>query len=148
MHDIEREMTEWLKCAQAEQIVLGHIAPSTVAALADCERRVLALIAAARQAHETAEEKQRRSAEEAEQRQREALNRKKSAPAPHALTEPDGAAEAPGEEDSFTKFVRLFKEKGPDLFKQAKPATELSYLRFHRKELPQANPYRRLLKKD
>ena len=45
---IESEATAMLKCAEAEKIVMGITAPSTVAALAECERRALAEVEAAK----------------------------------------------------------------------------------------------------
>jgi hypothetical protein len=79
MYHTEMEAKQLLKCAEAEKILLGDVAPSTAAKLAECEHRAKGFIEDARRRHEADEEERRRKEEEQAQRQRELLERSRSA---------------------------------------------------------------------
>jgi hypothetical protein len=81
MYYLEQEEAAWLKCAEAETIVLGEALASTLEEIEDCGRRALEIIDEARREHEEHEEKERRRREEDERRHREYLESIRAAPA-------------------------------------------------------------------
>ena len=82
LYHTELEAGHLLKCAEAEKILLGQIAPSTAAKLAECERRAEVIVAAARKSHEAEEEARRRKEEEQARKYREQLERSRTPSAP------------------------------------------------------------------
>lgn len=82
MFELQREEAAWLRCAEAERIVLGEALAATREKVADCERRALELIEEAKRRQEAHEAEERRRLEESERRHREYLESIRAASAP------------------------------------------------------------------